>query len=196
MELFRSIFSFLTDTIANKSTIDSDEENDDDSIPKMKDIESNDVFVYNIQSNTPDSTYQTEYWCNTLYTGKEVILLITTIFTKGIFEIELTDSEKEILLSKETIVLNEYNCTSQKLWNGSQQCHDIENKHIYTDKELRHINNLLLWADSSEDEACGCIYDSDTEYYFGLDLFEANGWTLVETVYGFDSGCELKPVEC
>ena len=194
MEFFRSIFSFLTDRIANESTIDLDDENDD-SIPPMKDIESNDLFVYLIQSDTPDSTYQTEYWCNTLSTGKEVILLITTIFTKGIFEIELTDSEKEIILRKETIVLNEYNCSNQKLWNGSQQCHDIENKHIYTEKELRQINNLLFWADSSEDESYDYIYDSDTEYHFGLDLFEENGWILVETVYGFDSGCELKPID-
>lgn len=193
MEFIRSIFSSISESIYNEKTVDSD----DDSIPPMRDIESNDSFVYNIEADSPDTTYQLEYWRNTLSTGKEVTLLITTIFSRGIFEIDLTDSEKDYILSKDTIVLSDYNCSCQKLWNGSQQCHDIENKYMYTKNELVEINKLLHWDDiiMEETNCYDYIYDSELMYNFGLDLFEANGWKLMETVYGFDTGCVITPIE-
>jgi len=191
MEFIKSIFSFNNkDTNDTNDTNDYKHEREDSQI--KQDIEANKLFTYQITSDCKNSTYKTEYWVNTLSTGQNVSLLITTIFRWGTFEIELTDSEKEIILCQETIVLNEYNCSCQELWDVWQQCHTIKNKDKYTVEELKEINKLFLCKYTIYNEAeNNYIYESDTEYNFEMDILEENGWILHDTIYGFDSRCEL-----
>ena len=46
--------------------------------------------------------------------------------------------------------------------------------------------------DDKKEEDDEYLYDSDAEYCFDLDVLEANKWEIDDTVYGFDTGCELK----
>jgi len=66
------------------------------------------IHIYNITADYKKTTYQLEHWTNVLSNGKHVTLLVYTYFYWGTFEIELTDKEKEDILKKDEIVLNDY----------------------------------------------------------------------------------------
>lgn len=206
MEFIHSTVSTISDTNSDEVAIDINDTiaisvNDTDNDEKTSSINNNELeefHVYQIYADSKKSTYQTEYWVNRLSSGKRVTLLLTTTFRWGTFEIELTDTEKEEILKKETIVLNEYNCSGQELWDGCDQFHEIRYQEKYSDSELKEIKKMIYWHDNEEEreeqeeEDDEYLYDSDAEYCFDLDVLEANKWEIDDTIYGFDTGCELK----
>jgi hypothetical protein len=143
---------------------------------------------YIIRPAYKKSTYQTEQWDHKLKNGKAVRLLITTYFYWGDFEIELTDNEKEKILEKDTIVINDYvGTTCIELDSGCDRTEEIENENSYTEQEKREINCLMFYSQTNEEE-----YNSEDEYCLDECLLEENGWMLNDTIYGFDCNCELE----
>jgi len=53
---------------------------------------------------------------------------------------------------------------------------------------LDEINKLIYWHKDSYDEE----YNTDTKYDFEQDILELNNWDMDDTIYGFDTGCELE----
>jgi hypothetical protein len=142
--------------------------------------------TYEITADYKKSTYQREQWNNVLSNGKHVCFEVTTYFYWGTFEIELTDDEKEEILKKESIILNGYPGVScNELDSGCDCSEEICKKDSFTCEELKEINKLLYC--NEEDE-----YNSEDEYCLDTDLLEENGWSMDETIYGFDTGCELE----
>ena len=134
---------------------------------------------YKITANYKKATYEEEHWINNI-NGKKVELHVTSYYRWGTFTINLTDSEKEQILKKERIVLNDYDCEFEEMWDGDSRYVEIQNDESYTHEELKKINETLY---EDEDE----IFDED--------FMEANGWFIDDTHYGFSCGCSLEPIE-
>ena len=146
------------------------------------------IKIYHLTADYKKSTYQTEQWNNVLSNGKRVRFEVTNYFYWGTFEIELTDKEKEEILKKDSIILNDYSVSCPELDSGCEQWEDIENEESYTEEELLEINRLIYRPIEDED------YDSDEddeEYEYDEDVLRMNGWEMDDTIYGFDTGCEL-----
>tara|TARA_B110000967_G_scaffold209810_1_gene267791 strand:- start:89 stop:676 length:588 start_codon:yes stop_codon:yes gene_type:complete len=146
------------------------------------------IHIYEITADYKKSTYQIEHWTNVLSNGKHVTLLVYTYFYWGTFEIELTDKEKEEILKKTEIVLNDYSISCAELDSGCDCYEEIENEERYTEEELDELNKLIYWHKDYYDEE----YNTDTNYNFEQDILELNDWDMDDTTYGFDTGCELE----
>ena len=135
------------------------------------------IKIYHLTADYKKSTYQTEQWNNTLSNGKQVRFEITMYFYLGTFEIELTDMQKEEILKKDSIILNDYTGVSvEMLDSGCEYFDEICNKERYTSDELKEIHRLLYLDCDDVNE----------------DILEKNGWTMDNTIYGINTGCELE----
>lgn len=140
---------------------------------------------YKIKAKYKKSTYQEEHWTKIISSGKKVEFLITTFFRWGEFTIELDEKEKEEILKKTEIILNDYCCYIEELWNGSYYDEEIVEKENYSKEELDEINDLLY---NSRD---GEVQNSPDENV-DIELLESNGWSMNDTIYGFTCGCEIE----
>jgi len=145
------------------------------------------IKIYRLTADYKKSTYQIEQWNNTLSNGKHVRFEITNYFYWGTFEIELTDKEKEEILKKDSIILNDYTGVSVEfLDSGCEYFDEICNKERYTPEELKEIHRLIyLNPDDKESYTSDC--DDVNE-----NVLEINGWSMDDTIYGMDTGCELE----
>jgi hypothetical protein len=142
--------------------------------------------IYHLTADYKKSTYQTEQWNNTLSNGKRVRFEITNYFYWGTFEIELTDNEKEEILKKQSIIINDYSGVSvESLDSGCDYSDEICNKDSFTPDELKEIHRLLYLDQDDEDS-----YSSDCNDVNECVL-EQNGWSMDDTIYGINTGCEL-----
>lgn len=145
------------------------------------------IKVYHITSEYNKSTYQTEQWNNILSNGKPVCCEITNYFYWGTFEIELTDKEKEEILKKSSIILNDYAGVSvESLDDGCNSSVEICNKENFTPEELKEIHRLI-YLDPDDEKS----YTSDCTNV-DEDVLEQNGWSMDDTIYGINSRCELE----
>ncbi len=145
------------------------------------------IKIYHLTADYKKSTYQTEKWNNTLSNGKRVRFEITNYFYWGTFEIELTDNEKEEILKKNSIIINDYSGVSvESLDSGCDYSDEICNKESFTPEELKEIHRLL-YLDKDDEET----YTSDCDDV-NEDVLEQNGWSMDGTIYGITTGCELE----
>lgn len=163
------------------------------------------VTKYIIEPNYKKSTYQTEEWRNKMENGKEVIIHVTSFYRWGIFEISLTEEEKNEILKKESIEFDDYDeFEMQEMWDGCDLYIEIQNEEQYTNEEIRKIK-CLIYCDQNE----GCEYQNKSEsesesesececesnnIYDECVMYD-NGWEEYDTSYGFSTGCVLKPYE-
>lgn len=143
--------------------------------------------IYHLTADYKKSTYQTEQWNNVLSNGKHVRFEVTNYFYWGTFEIELSDNEKEEILKKTSIILNNHSGVSvESLDSGCDYSAEICNIANFTPGELKEIHRLL-YLDPDDEES----YTSDCDDV-NEDVLEQNGWSMDETIYGMDTGCELE----
>ena len=143
----------------------------------------NESKLYKISARYKKSIYQEEQYINFLSNGKKVIFEKTTFFRWGYFEIELTEKEKEEILEKTDIILNDYNSSCLELWDGCYYYEEIKNKDTYDENETKEINKLLY-----------NIETDDTDETIDEDILDENGWCLDETIYGITCLCELEEI--
>ena len=103
---------------------------------------------YQISAKYKKATYEEEHWFNNI-NGKKVELHVTSYYRWGTFTINLTDSQKEQILKKENIVLNDYDYEFGEMWDGDSRDVEIQNEDQYTEEELKNINDTLY---EDEDE--------------------------------------------
>ena len=150
-------------------------------------VETDEIHVYDISADYKKSTYQTEQWNNILSNGKPVRFEVTNYFYWGTFEIELTDKAKEEILKKKSIILNDYPGVSVESLDDGCDCSDeICNKDSFTPEELKEIHRLIYLDPDDEESYTSDCDDTNT------DILEQNGWSMDDTIYGFDTGCELE----
>ena len=145
--------------------------------------------IYELSADYKKCTYQTEQWNNVLSTGKSVRFEVTNYFYWGTFEIELTDQERDEILKKKSIVLNDYAGVSvESLDSGCDYSDEICDKDSFTEEERKEIHRLL-YLDPDDEESYTVDCDTVDE-----DVLDQNGWSMDETIYGIDTGCELTPI--
>tara|TARA_B110000967_G_C18751518_1_gene493077 strand:+ start:252 stop:758 length:507 start_codon:yes stop_codon:yes gene_type:complete len=145
------------------------------------------IKIYHLTADYKKSTYQTEQWNNTLSNGNPVRFEITNYFYWGTFEIELTDKGKEEILKKNSIILNDYAGVSvESLDDGCDYSHEICNKESFTPEDLKEIHRLLYL--DTDDEKSYTVECNDIDE----NVLEQNGWSMDDTIYGINTGCELE----
>ena len=147
--------------------------------------------IYKISANYKKSTYQEERWVNKLKNDRLVTLCVTTFFRWGTFEISLTEKEKEDILKMENIVLNNYECSMEEMWDGCDRYIEIHNETSFSTEEIKEINRLIYCEDLNNSNY---EYNSDNDE-FQEDILDANGWDLDDTIYGITTGCKLENVK-
>ena len=113
--------------------------------------------TYRISASYKKATYQTEEWNNCLSNGKKVVIEITTVFRRGEFEIELTESEKEEILKKDEIILNDYNASAMSC-DGCDMYQEVRNEDNLTMKSEKN-RSKLMYMDKDDPEN----YDVDSD---------------------------------
>ena len=146
---------------------------------------------YRITANYKNCTYQCETWTRMLSTNKVVRIQLTGYFRWGTFYLELNDTEKALLLEKDSVDLSNYSYEMEdlmgSLWSDNEVM--IKNKDKYNADELHEIYQSIYITEDMAEE--GIVYDSNTDYPLDTDVLEENNWDLDDTQYGFSTGCVL-----
>ncbi len=99
---------------------------------------------YTIKSIYKKSTFEEQDWVNTLSTGNPVLVKVNNVYRWGDFTIELTDIERDELLKKVEVRLDDYEHELIEMWDGGCDFWiDIIDEDDYTTEEQEEINNLL-----------------------------------------------------
>ena len=146
--------------------------------------------LYTISPLEKKSVYQTEKWTNLLSNGKKVILENTTFFRNGDFEVELTMKEKEELMKKDNIILNDYSASCNELWDGCDSYQEIVHSDKFTKLETEEIHKLLYF-NSEEPEN----YDNECDDRIDEDILDSNGWSMDDTIYGITCKCKIEEIQ-
>ena len=157
--------------------------------PKCNENEEEESQLYQLHNAYKKTIYATEQWNNVLKNGKHVRYEITTNFYWGTFEVELTEKEKNELLKKNEIILNDIpGCCFQELDSGCDHEERIVNEDNYTEEEKKEIHRLLYFDEDDKD-----VYDPECEDDVDESILEANDWSMDDTIYGIESGgCTLE----
>jgi len=143
---------------------------------------------YILTPENDDCVYQTEQWNNMISTGKRVRYEITSDLNAGIFEVDLTNKEREELLSKQEIIVNELpGAMCQEVGRGWAYEEQIIDKEKYTAEELKEIHLLLYLDPENRDD-----YDSECQDDVDETILEQNDWSMDETIYTITNGCVLE----
>ena len=147
----------------------------------MSDIKNDEqTKSYKITACSKKATYEEEHWVNTI-DNKEVKLIVTCYYRWGTFTINLTDSEKEEILKKDEVVLNDYDFEFEEMWDGDSRYVELQGEEKYSEEELKAINQTL--------------YEDIDDEIFDEDFMESNGWYIDDTKHGFSCGCILEPID-
>ena len=133
--------------------------------------------LYTLTNKFKKNSLENEYFIKYIM-GKRVTLIITTIFRWGEFEVNLTEEEKNNMLTKAVICLNDYDFSFVSNIDGCERTGKIENIESYTEDEKRAIYN-----DIYED------YDNEI-LHATIDLEDAE-WELEDTIYEIHGEIEL-----
>ena len=148
------------------------------------------LIEYKITPAERDATRATETWSVSLESGKRVSVLATTIYRSGHFTLEMDYAEKHRMLSLDVISFQDFpGICCEEVCDAIDTEIEIKDKDSFTLSELNEIN-ILMQPDPDE---------SDTEYDYpdfavATMTLDANGWTLEDTLYGFNCPCEIEPV--
>ena len=133
---------------------------------------------YLIEPKYKKSACEELTWTNTLKSGKCISVKVGNLYRWAEFHITINKKEKAELLTKETILLNNYdNCEMLSMWDsGCDFWLDIVSEDNYTKKELDEIK-ILLYKSSEDDDNDELYEDYDEEKMF------TNGWVETKCEY-------------
>ena len=142
---------------------------------------------YLIEPEYKKSACEEQIWNNTLKNGNPVSVKVGNVYRWGSFYIELTEKEKEDLLKKDQILLNEYEGFELiEMWDGGCDFWvNIVDEDDFTEEELEEINALLYSTEDDQDEDDEC-YDEEK--------MEINGWHETDCEYTLSSPYKLDKV--
>ena len=160
--------------------------------------ESEERTRYLIEPEYKKSACEEQIWNNTLKNGKPVSVKVGNVYRWGSFYIELTEREKEELLKKDQVLLNDYEDFELiEMWDGGCDFWvNIVDEDDFTEEELEEINALLYSTEDDADE------DENQQEYGGLgacpqydeEKMEINGWYETDCEYTLSSPYKLDKV--
>lgn len=109
----------------------------------------------------------------------------------GNFTIELTEKQKEEILEKDYILLNDYDYELEEMWDGGCDFWiDIENEKDYSKEELEEINQLIYHWKGPIPE-----YEDEDDDGYSYEKLESNGWFEDDCEITISSKCELTEIK-
>ena len=145
---------------------------------------------YTINPIYKKSALEKQEWVNTLSTGKPVTVEVCNLYRWGTFTIELSGAEKEELLKKDEVELDDYDHELVEMWDGGCDFYITTiNEGIYTEDEKEEIENLLYKWQGEVPE-----YEDEDDEGYSYEKMEENGWEEIDCHYILGK-CELKPIE-
>jgi len=142
-------------------------------------LETGEMKMYSVSAESKNSTYTNEYYSNTIC-GKKVVLIITTMWRWGEFNISIYEKDKESILNMNPLIINDHCGEFISTENGWQDDVEIQNFDSYSDKE-----KLAIYESVFEDVENKVVNDSCV-------LEDENGWELDDTIYEIYCGFELE----
>ena len=135
------------------------------------------------------ATYATEIWTISIETGKHVSILFTTYYRSGEFSLGMNNIDMARMLSLDTISFIDFpGVCCEEVCDAIDFQIEIKDKDSFTLAELNEITTLTQQdTDASDDE-----YEY-SDIMVGNMILETNGWTLEDTLYGFNCPCEIEP---
>jgi hypothetical protein len=144
---------------------------------------------YKIYPTHDNETYAIEKWTNTISTGKQVTISVTTIYRGGEFTMQLTEEDKYNILMLDKISFDDYQgVCCEELDGGSSEPIEIENIDKYTQSEIDEINERM----NTNNEDDSYEYGSDSDCMQLTMRLESNGWSITDTIYGFTCPCNIE----
>ena len=147
---------------------------------------SGEIIRYTIEPEYKKSACEEQIWSNTI-NGKTVLVKVGNLYRWGSFYISLNDSQKEDLLKKDSVVINDYEDFELiEMWDGGCDFWvDIVNEDQYSETELEEINKLIYsWPEDNDN------YEEDDESY-DEEKMETNGWIETDCEYTLSSPYKL-----
>lgn len=147
---------------------------------------------YLIEPEHKKSACEEQIWKNTLKNEKTVNVKVGNLYRWGSFNIDLYDKEKEEILKKENILLNDYeNFELIEMWDGGCDFWvDIVDEDSFTEQELEEINSLIYsWPEGNCPE-----YEDEDDDGYDEEKMELNGWSEVECEYYINAPIKLELV--
>ena len=103
--------------------------------------------VYRVTPIDKSSVYATEHWTNQLSNGKIVTVLYTLQFDDGVFHFEITDEEKDQLLQKDHIIVNDWNASTEEIeeiHNSMYVCNGYDNEDNDFNQDIMEENGWSM----------------------------------------------------
>jgi len=134
---------------------------------------------YSLEPTLSKSSYEEEKFTKSFF-GKDVEINVISFYRWSEFEITLNDKEKEDILKKDEINLDDYEIE----FISSNDCFkidwDIVNEDQYNDKEIEIISIDVIGSDDDEES----LYQLDER-----------GWSPGDVNYGLTCGCQLQEIK-
>jgi hypothetical protein len=154
----------------------------------MSDTEKTQKYI--IKPIYKKSSLEKDVWTNTLSNGKSVTVEVCNLYRWSQFYIELTDEQKEEILEKDEVELEDYDYELIEMWDGGCDFYiDTIRAEIYTEEEKEEIENLLYKWQGEVPE-----YEDEDDEGYSYEKMEQNGWYETECLYILGK-CELEPVK-
>ena len=118
---------------------------------------------YTISNVESKRMVQEEFFVRRLETGKSVTISVMTVFRWGSFVIELTDKEKRDLLSREQVIVSDYEYELNEMSDGCSMDMYIEDEETLSEEEKKEIEETTEDLDDEKLEEEGW-YSVDHRY--------------------------------
>ena len=143
------------------------------------------TYQYIISPKLSKSFREVGHYTKVLSTGRVAKIIYTTLWRDGSCQVELNNTEKDEVLSSKSVCVNDYSCEFCESTDGCYTCAELEDEENYTDIEIKEI--LESSCETPDNDEDGFTMDEcSTEI-----MEEEGGWSLDETYYYIDNGCEL-----
>jgi hypothetical protein len=119
-----------------------------------------DYAISNVESK---SMVQEEFFARKLSTGKSANITVTTLFRWGSFMIELTNKQKEEILSKQVVIVSDYEYELNEMSDGCSIDMYIEDEETLSEEEKKEIEETTENLDEDKLEEEGW-YGVDQRY--------------------------------
>lgn len=152
----------------------------------VDDNEEDDItYKYIISPKLSKSFREVGHYTKLLSTGKIAKIIYTTIWRDGSCLVELNNTEKQDVLSSNSVCVNDYSCEFLESIDGCYTYAELEDKETYMDIELKEI--LESACETPDNDKDGLTMDDCSP-----EIMEnEGGWSLDDTYYYIDNGCEL-----
>ena len=150
---------------------------------------------YLLEPQFKKSSYDEETYSQEI-NGKNIEIVVINFYRWCEFHITLNEKEKNEILSKNEIILSDYDIEFISQDDGINTEIEIKNENDYSKQELNLIRDYIRGKQDKENQSSDDESDNDdiciTDY---VHCLEENGWTPGDVVYALSCGCELTDIE-